>query len=259
MLEYFTYKKVKKHREEKAEKERISKEADDKLKNLSAANAKPSSSTADSKLKQDSSGIPILDREDERFLERLTSPESHTDEYDEDGPPPPLPPRVPTPVITWDSDADSFVANPGGKGKEVAKKEDDKKAAGNRFSVLNTIGRSFSRRNKPNAKDGLKPNTSLTVPKAEARKEEDDIGRVLDDLDLAAKNNKAFSLSKESSEMVLERLDGVSPADREAFAERPLLEVGRIVVGPEGPLDGPLEGAGVVIAPGLEAPLVALV
>jgi hypothetical protein len=40
------------------------------------------------------------------------------------------------------------------------------------------------------------------VPPSEASKEEDDINRVLDDLNLAAVNNRAFSISKESQELV---------------------------------------------------------
>jgi hypothetical protein len=40
------------------------------------------------------------------------------------------------------------------------------------------------------------------VSPAEAAKEEDDINRVLDDLNLAAVNNRAFSISKESQELV---------------------------------------------------------
>ena len=40
------------------------------------------------------------------------------------------------------------------------------------------------------------------VTPAEASKEEDDINKILDDLNLAAVNNRAFSISKESQEIV---------------------------------------------------------
>jgi hypothetical protein len=46
----------------------------------------------------------------------------------------------------------------------------------------------------------LRPNA--VVSPSEAIREENDINRVLDDLDLAAVNNRAFSISKESQEIV---------------------------------------------------------
>lgn len=46
-----------------------------------------------------------------------------------------------------------------------------------------------------------KENQSVVTPN-EANKEEDDINRVLEDLNLAAVNNRAFSMSKESQQLV---------------------------------------------------------
>jgi hypothetical protein len=60
---------------------------------------------------------------------------------------------------------------------------------------------SFLRRSKK-LDNGLKPTTD--VPKKETAKEEDDINRVLDELNLAAVNNRAFSISKESQKLVQE-------------------------------------------------------
>lgn len=49
--------------------------------------------------------------------------------------------------------------------------------------------------------DGLEPVNPSISPK-EVEKEEDDINRILDDLNLSAVNNRAFSLSKESQNIV---------------------------------------------------------
>ncbi|KAI1079536.1 hypothetical protein F5B20DRAFT_543908 [Whalleya microplaca] len=218
MLEYFTYKKVKKHREEKAEKQRLEKGKEDATKALKdeAANHK-SSSSASPQLPprhEDSGdeGTPILDKEDEKFLERLTSPDSNADDDDET--PPPLPPRVKTPVIDLESDSSSLESQgKGKKGKDKDKPKDkpksdgpdkDKQAAPKRFSFITrniTLKRKPGDRQKTTASSGLSP-SHLEVPKQEARAERNDIAEVLDDLDLSAQNNRAFSLSKESAEMV---------------------------------------------------------
>ncbi|KAI0132195.1 hypothetical protein BJ170DRAFT_612867 [Xylariales sp. AK1849] len=175
MLEYFTYKKVKKSREEKAEKERLATEqAPVKPPRPTPS---PGTSTIVSKpVEQRSIGTPLLEEEDEKFLQRIISPAD-----EEDGPPPPLPPRVPTPAFTWDSDAESAksqgsTAGAGkGKGKDTATlldtKDADKKPQNKRFSVIT--------------------NNIKT-----------EISRVLDDLNLSAQNNKVFSLSADSTEMV---------------------------------------------------------
>jgi hypothetical protein len=172
MLEYLTYKKVKKHQAEKRAEAEVQ--------------------------------SPVLTEEDENFLERIVSAE---------GTPPALPERPyilnPEAGDSTNNDAQMVVhdkprtdtkteAKPEekakkhkGKGKENVNDKDKKKS--NRFSFLHRSKKSD---------DGLKPTTD--VPENEAHKEEDDINRVLDELNLAAVNNRAFSISKESQKLVQE-------------------------------------------------------
>ncbi|KAI1339143.1 hypothetical protein F5Y15DRAFT_95184 [Xylariaceae sp. FL0016] len=203
MLEYFTYKKVKKHREEKA----AGKESPAVKSPKTSAPSSPSPQTI-SKPDRASSrgGTPILDKEDEKFLERLTSTDAILDD-EEEGTPPPLPPRIKTPNIELDSDTSSIASKDdkkGTKGKDGKGKATEKSTVPKRFSFVTNLSRNISLKRKPTSatnKPDLKP-SSLTVPEPEAKNEEKDMARVLDDLDLSAQNNKAFSLSKESAEMV---------------------------------------------------------
>lgn len=167
MLEFLAYRKFKKNKDQKkAERE--------KLHNATEADS-PAPGPG-----------PVLTDDDELFFERITSDGGYSDE---DGKRPPLPPRGQTPDISWESDTDDArkdeVAVDGkGKGKDEEKK--------GRFSF-------FVR--KAGQKDSLEP-TNLNVPIAEEEREKDDISRILDDLNLGARNNKTFSLSKESAELV---------------------------------------------------------
>ncbi|KAI2617039.1 hypothetical protein GGS26DRAFT_577542 [Hypomontagnella submonticulosa] len=246
MLEFFTYKKIKKHREEKAEKQRLEKEegkdkgkgkeVEDVTKAKAEVSQSESSSSPDIVLER-AEGMPILDQEDEKFLERLTSPSdasAHNANGDgDDETPPPLPPRVKTPVIELeDSDASSFASkdeqqdlSPSatskdegkGKGKDEKEKEKEKsdgeKTKHKRFSFVTNLSRNISLKRKPGDKQHQdhkhKHADHLTVPDAttssdpdkEAQKEEKDMARVLSDLNLAASiDNRAFSLSRESAE-----------------------------------------------------------
>jgi hypothetical protein len=164
MLEYFTAKKFKRHQAEKGAKEEIQ--------------------------------VPVLSPEYEHFLERIVSAEDT---------PPPLPDR---PSFT-DSEVggptgnDALHGEPGeqaevaeykakehdrskGKGKgNISEKE---KRKSNRFSFL---------RRSTKKKDSLEPNPNISPAK-----EENDINRILDELNLAVVNNRAFSLSKGSQEIV---------------------------------------------------------
>ncbi|KAK8090879.1 hypothetical protein PG994_000384 [Apiospora phragmitis] len=194
MLEYFTYKKVKKHRAEKAEKERV--ESANEETHQGAASPSP-------KVISEPVGTPLLREEDERFLERLTSPDPDDDEAVR----PPLPPRIKTPTIEWDSETESFVSKEGGaKGKGKAKatdpKPDSTPGKPKRFATITTLGRNLSQRVRPTANSGLKLQNVPLVTEREVVREETDITRILDDLDLSAKNNKVFSLSADSGEMV---------------------------------------------------------
>ncbi|OTA57728.1 hypothetical protein K449DRAFT_398347 [Hypoxylon sp. EC38] len=252
MLEFFTYKKVKKHREEKAEKQRLEKEKekgkgkeiDGSAKNSPAVTPSESSSSPEIVLEK-AEGMPILDQEDEKFLERLTSPsDSHIGDDDDDETPPPLPPRVKTPVIELeDSDVSSYASkdengdNKGeaatttpkndkdGKHKDKDKEDEEKDKLDHkpkRFALITNLSRNISLKRKPDAKQHhdehkhkhsrhltVPPSSSTTTaaaapdadPSREALKEETDMARVLEDLNLAAStDNKAFSLSRESAE-----------------------------------------------------------
>ncbi|KAJ6786599.1 hypothetical protein PWT90_04679 [Aphanocladium album] len=181
MLEYFTYKKVKKHnaqKKAKQEAEQAKTSADD-------------STTADEidygtakllkgKKRDDGSGKVdvVLHEDDERFIEDLLA--------EHDGPAPPLPPRINVADIDWPSDNEAAVAAESSKKNETATKDaaaakTEKK--GNRLSMF------FTRHKKSAAEDGLKPeDAALTT--TEAEREKKDLGRVLDNLDLTAKNNK---------------------------------------------------------------------
>ncbi|KAG8168123.1 hypothetical protein KVR01_003812 [Diaporthe batatas] len=185
MLEYIAYRKFKKNRDRKVEERtKLQEEAE-------AARSRSKSPTASS---LGPAPGPVLSDDEQLFFERLTSEDGFSDE---NGKRPPLPPRMKTP--DWDSDTDSYVRNEDagpkekGKGKEKTGdiKRSDSKQQPSRFSF-------FTRKT---AKNDLQP-TNLAVPQAEEEREKDDINKVLDDLNLSARNNKAFSLSKESAEMV---------------------------------------------------------
>ncbi|OAA68959.1 hypothetical protein ISF_03334 [Cordyceps fumosorosea ARSEF 2679] len=181
MLEYFTYKKVKKHNAEKKAKQEAEK----------ARASADDSTTADdvdhrtSKLlkgkeRDDGSGEVdvVLHEDDERFIENLLA--------EHDGPAPPLPPRVEVSDIDWPSDNDAAVTAESSKKNEAATatapaKDTAAAKKPNRLSLL------FTRHKKP--EDGLKPeDAQLTL--TEAEREKRDLGNVLDRLNLTAKNNK---------------------------------------------------------------------
>ncbi|KAI0882791.1 uncharacterized protein GGS22DRAFT_40879 [Annulohypoxylon maeteangense] len=237
MLEYFTIKKLKKHREDKAEKQRLEKEERTKEKGKgkeveittksSPAISTSASSSSPEFVLETVEGMPILDKEDEKFLERLTSPSDTNDDDDET--PPPLPPRVKTPVIEIDSDSSSLVSkdesngnkkdasakDSNGKAKEQDKDDEKPDHKPKRFAFVTNLSRNISLKRKPDDKHEHKgkhkkdqhltvppsTTTATTDPEQEAQKEEEDMAHVLEDLNLAAStDNKAFSLSKESAE-----------------------------------------------------------
>lgn len=190
MLEYFTYKKIKKHRDAK----------ENARQDLSGNTASTPSS--------DGTGGPVLTDDDELFFERLTSENGYADEA---GMRPPLPPRVKTPDYTWDSDENSSTTAPATNNNNNSgsnKTEISKTKTGEKDTNPAKRGFSFLVRHNPitakkdnNRSSSLKP-TNLAVPLAEEEREKNDLSRVLDDLDLSARNNKTFSLSKDSQELV---------------------------------------------------------
>ncbi|MDA4131878.1 MAG: hypothetical protein OK454_01955, partial [Thaumarchaeota archaeon] len=147
-------------------------------------------------------GKPVLDDGDESFLRQLTNGDCRRDSTEE-GPAPPLPPRVKTPVIEWDSDDDEGGNREGGPSRKSnrearpspvkkegveaispdRKKKKQKKPKASRFSI-------FVR--KQDTKKGLEPEHLAPVSKPEAERERDDLTQVLDDLNLSACNNRAF-------------------------------------------------------------------
>ncbi|KAK5998293.1 hypothetical protein PT974_00667 [Cladobotryum mycophilum] len=205
MLEYFSYKKFKKYREEKETKEEA-KDADSKQAQVEADGSnkdkdkgKGKETDSHSDEQHDSPhklhhAKTVLKPEDESFLEQLLAKHE-----EEDGPPPPLPPRIYAFDLDFPSD------NEGASSDEAAKDENPKKSidkAGkteektekkpNRFSLL------FTKHKKQ--EESLKPDS--TVAPVEAEREEKDLSRVLDRLNLSAKNNTVVSYSKESSELL---------------------------------------------------------
>ena len=210
-MEYFTYKKFKKNKADKEEKAK-GKQPEELPSPSTAGAATPSTSAATTTTTPPAKPTPILDDDDERFLEKLTSFFHDHHDDDDDAPKPALPPRVATPDISqiWDSDSESFRREERAttstttatqeKPAETATKKP------NRLSVLlsrvhpskKTTSTDLVPTNTPDSKDKSK----LGVPSPEVDTERDDLTRVLDDLNLSAKNNKAFSLSAESTELL---------------------------------------------------------
>ncbi|CAH0059582.1 unnamed protein product [Clonostachys solani] len=187
MLEYFAFKKIKKVREEK--KAQHGQESGPGGAGQQKGSHAPEASG--SSHSQPAPGAPILDRSDEAFLQSLLS-----DDGSEDGPAPPLPPRVPVPEIDWPSDDASSMSRDrasqdgqNGKGKSV---EEEKKP--------NRLSRLFSKRSKHGSH--LKPEDAALSAEGELQKEKRDLNNVLDRLNLSAKNNKVINLSNDSEELL---------------------------------------------------------
>lgn len=198
MLEFFTYKKVKKHNAQKKAKQE-------------AENARVSgddSTTADEinngtsrllkgKERDDGSGHVdvVLHEDDERFIADLLA--------EHDGPAPPLPPRVDVSDIDWHSDNEAAIAAEVSKKNEAAAAAATKDDATAKTAAVaaadkkpNRLSMLFSRHKK--AEDGLKPeDAQLTV--SEAEREKKDLGNVLDRLNLTAKNNKIVPAGEASA------------------------------------------------------------
>ncbi|QSZ31067.1 hypothetical protein DSL72_000628 [Monilinia vaccinii-corymbosi] len=247
MLEYFTYKKVKKHQVEKKARASSS--------NTPLASPNPDSATASSRLHplnlvetpsaefRGGAG-PILNEEDECFLHRFISAE---------GTPPPLPLRpserglagmgamggeagewrdneLPM-ILREDGDGDAVPKEREGRkqGKGKGKMEEGERMDENSEKVAKKWKRlSFLHKGKKvclhlkipaikqqltsslQGKDSNTPSTSPStglqpdpnVSESEAQREQDDLTRVLDDLSLTASNNRAFSLSPDSTVLV---------------------------------------------------------
>jgi len=214
MLEYFTYKRFKKNKDEKEkggkDKAPVKDEAE-----ASGSSTKPSAPAAAAATQvldpPEPQQTPLLDDAEQSFFERLTSGHVSLSELggggDDEADRPPLPPRVKTPDLNWDSDADSFVRAPAPDKATAKGKDKGKGKAADGPSTLDAtkknaaaLGRRISLIVRRPKKD-VKP-TNLAVPEPEADRETDDLTRVLDNLNLAAQDNRAFSLGAESAELV---------------------------------------------------------
>jgi hypothetical protein len=196
MLQYFTPKKFKKNKTEKEQKDGEQKVTSPAIQNENEAKVISSPPAVEtptaSSSKAEEVATPLLTDDDERFLERLTTPSE-----DDDGPAPPLPPRVSTPELTWDSDSESFV-KPTPKAA-VQDAPEGSKSAGKKPNRLSAL---FTRSKKKDSEQQLVAPTNLAMPEPEVDREQADLTRVLDDLNLSARNNTAFALSQESTELV---------------------------------------------------------
>ncbi|KIH88890.1 hypothetical protein SPBR_07217 [Sporothrix brasiliensis 5110] len=163
--------------------------------------------------------VPVLDRDEQSFLENLTlnwGPSDNEDNYadgDDDGTGerPPLPPRIKTPDLTWDSDSESFV-----RGERLVAVDNDvlmpteardKGSSGVVSGGISGVGRRLSTlfsskkgkdKDRPHPAhlvvpgkvdvdaDAASSNSQLAaaVTPTEEDRERADLARVLDDLDL---------------------------------------------------------------------------
>ncbi|KAF9776739.1 hypothetical protein IL306_005054 [Fusarium sp. DS 682] len=206
MLEYLTYKKIKKNRAEKAaaaeeaaKKAEAGSSVDPSHGRVPDFNDAPHATGHQHRRRSTQHSVssdtpplsPVLDRDDEAWLQSI---------LEDDSPAPPLPPRINTPQIDLSSASESEIeavkALQEPKSKKDKKKE--KKDKEKHDKQPNRLTALFTRHKKP--QDGLKPEDNVAPPEAE--REEQDLGNVLDRLNLQAKNNKIVSLSNESSELL---------------------------------------------------------
>lgn len=175
MLEYFTYKKIKKHKEEKARERKATEDLAREQKGKAP----------------EEPGNVVLAPDDESFFEALISA---------DGPAPPLPPR---PELTWEessvvhrsrdvSPADS--ADEATPAAEEADKDAKKDEAGDKKDKQKKHRSKLPFFRKKN--DSLKPDA---VSPDEEAKEERDISRILRTLNLASDGDRAVSLTPDIS------------------------------------------------------------
>ncbi|KAF2281580.1 uncharacterized protein EI97DRAFT_355233, partial [Westerdykella ornata] len=180
--------------------------------------------------KEEPASSPVLDEEDEQFLQRLASLSQEPE-----GTPPPLPDR---PVSTLDGgekkagkdtqegtnppeitveDSDNKAK---GKGKEEETARSGEKKKKGVMSYFDLVQSKFKRSDKGEGKgpehkndkkghekSGIKAthsaNEAVKSPEQEeVEKEEQDLTAILDQLNLAAVNNRVFSFSKESEQLL---------------------------------------------------------
>ncbi|KAK8929722.1 hypothetical protein VCV18_002386 [Metarhizium anisopliae] len=192
MLEYFTYKKVKKHKAEKAAKEEARQAAEAATRtDTSAAESSNNNKHAhghdhDTRHRRHDGHEAVIRPDDESFLEELLA--------NDDVPAPPLPPRLYLRDLDWPSDTDDATPStsqqaPPPPGKPADNDNDNDNNKDKETKKPNRISALFTR-SKPKD-DALKP--LPTAAPAEQEKEKKDLSKVLDRLNLSVKNNKVIS------------------------------------------------------------------
>ncbi|OCT49105.1 hypothetical protein CLCR_04905 [Cladophialophora carrionii] len=164
------------------------------------------------------SEAPVLSEEDEKFLDHITSQEN----------PPPLPARPDVPTVVKDAqlalmDGAQNVPLPPGTPSELAEEpdmvqDDDQQLAAEPTGSRSRKAWSWLRRDSRDAKRQLneataaglddiaadlkKRETEDTDEEKQAKKEEEDMTIMLERLNLAAVNNRVFSISDETQELL---------------------------------------------------------
>ncbi|KZZ92194.1 hypothetical protein AAL_06404 [Moelleriella libera RCEF 2490] len=210
MLEYFAYKKVKKHKAEKAAKEEPVKKAAETSRlaapaeiDLSDAGHSHHQHVHHRRRRNGEDECAIIRPEDENFLEQLIS--------DDDVPAPPLPPRLYSRDLDWqvDNEVAATATATESSTTDTNKKSETEAAAKKpgRFALLFT--RSHAK--KVDNKSSLKPSATTTaaaaggvaaspaISPAEQEQEAQDLTKVLDRLNLSVKNNKVISTDSSSA------------------------------------------------------------
>ncbi|KAM0795000.1 hypothetical protein BDR22DRAFT_894586 [Usnea florida] len=179
---------------------------------------------------------PVLNEEDEAFLARIETEGTPPELPERPGPPLPARPQdlplagesegnnaqialydgsqnIPLPDVPDTPDDVPNTSEPDviDQGNTKGKQKETKKS---KWSFLRRDSRDVKRKNKEatatdlmSAAEGLKsadaqPNDDHTVSDPEAKKEEEEMTSVLEQLNLAAVNNRVFSVSKESQELL---------------------------------------------------------
>ncbi|KAK7519637.1 uncharacterized protein IWZ02DRAFT_298849 [Phyllosticta citriasiana] len=207
MLEYFTYKKFKENRDKKRQAESPAQ---------TPKSPDPSEPLRDHARDIPEPRSPILDDRDEAFFERVTSAGY---EAQEEETPPPLPARPGTAQHSLEHpraktiEAENVPLPPSPAADESKASKD--KARSYWSYVQDLPKRALTKRQNKTAGDtlasaagavkrgeGVPLNPDGTLNESEAKKEERDLTQVLDQLNLAAVNNRVFSFSEESQNLL---------------------------------------------------------
>ncbi|KAG6036714.1 hypothetical protein E4U41_005551, partial [Claviceps citrina] len=184
MLEYLAYRKVKKHKGEKAAAKR---DATKEVKDASRVSETGRDAIRGPHGNHDDDDVDraVIRPGDESFLEELIAGD------DADAPAPPLPPRLYSRDLDWPSDNEDS-----SRDKKQAKKQ------GRLSALFSTRKKQHQHQHRQQASSSttsasLGPTTAPTAPPPLTREEEEkenrDLSRVLERLNLAVKNNKVIS------------------------------------------------------------------